>query len=109
MPNYNQFRSLMINDYPEYDEVLEGRGVDSIKQHVTKTFPTDFKNKQYSVMTHTWKHGDKLYKLAHQYYGDIQYWWIIALWNGRSTDADYYYGLEVQIPMPLNEIYRDLT
>tara|TARA_B100000282_G_C31609135_1_gene433854 strand:+ start:424 stop:759 length:336 start_codon:yes stop_codon:yes gene_type:complete len=109
MPDYNKFRNKYINDSELYEEVLDKREVERITQYTTHTFPTEFKNKSYTVQTHVWKHGDKLYKIAHQYYGDIKYWWIIALWNGRATDADFFYGLEIEIPLPLTKIYRDLT
>lgn len=52
--------------------------------------------------TETWGMGNRLYKLSYQYYGDSQYWWLIALFNGISTEAEINYGDSIKIPLPLD-------
>lgn len=53
------------------------------------------------VQTTTWKVGDKLYKLADEYYNDPKMWWVIALFNRKPTDSHFATGDVVYIPGPL--------
>ena len=46
--------------------------------------------------------GDKMYKFAHDVYGDADYWWIIAWFNNKPTDAHCKIGEVLYIPLPLN-------
>ena len=45
--------------------------------------------------------GDKMYKFAHDIYGDADYWWIIAWFNNKPTDAHCKIGEVLYIPLPL--------
>ena len=40
-------------------------------------------------LEHTWKNGDKLYKLANKYYGTYDLWWVLALVNKKFIDSDF--------------------
>ena len=43
--------------------------------------------------------GDRLDLLAHQYYGNVQYWWIIAQANGVGKGTLYIEpGTQLRIP-----------
>ncbi len=55
------------------------------------------------TVTHVWSYGDRYYKLAAQYYGTPQYWWVIAWWNGRPTEASLQNGVALQIPTNLED------
>ena len=57
---------------------------------------------------HIWSTGDRLFKLAHQYYGKSELWWIIAWYNERPTDSHYEIGDIVYIPLPLDRILKYL-
>jgi len=54
---------------------------------------------------HIWSTGDRLYKLADQYYNDPELWWIIAWYNNKPTEAHFNVGDLVQIPLPLERVY----
>ena len=56
--------------------------------------------------THVWSLGDRYYKLAHKYYGDATYWWIIAIFNKKPTEADLEYGDVIYVPTPLQKVLR---
>ena len=101
-------RGTFVNDDETYDNVFEERGIERITQYETKIFNKDALKKTYSVAEHTWSQGDKLYKLAHRYYGDRRYWWLIALWNGIPTEAHMFYGLTIEIPFPPDRLYREV-
>ena len=48
--------------------------------------------------------GDRLYKLADQYYNDVTLWWIIAWYNGRPTEADFFPGDLITIPLNIEQV-----
>lgn len=64
----------------------------SAKNVVDKT-KLDFSYQEYQ-----WKYGDKLYKIAHKFYGDPKLWWIIARINLKPTDSHYSIGDVLIIP-----------
>ena len=53
------------------------------------------------IKNHVWSVGDRYYKLAIDNYGDASYWWVIAMFNQRPTEANWTVGEVVQIPLPL--------
>jgi hypothetical protein len=59
-----------------------------------------------SIITdkHVWSLGDRYYKLADQYYGSAEYWWVIAWYNARPLEADLRYGDLLMIPINLQSI-----
>jgi nucleoid-associated protein YgaU len=57
-----------------------------------------------TVVDHLWRRGDHFYKLAAQYYGDATYWWVIAQFNNRPTEAGLAFGDIILIPNPLDEV-----
>ena len=58
--------------------------------------------------THIWRYGDRFYQLAHQYYGDVSFWWVIAWYNGYPTEADVRPGARLTIPVNLEEALKVL-
>jgi nucleoid-associated protein YgaU len=105
MADRNIKRPIVKNDHPGYSDLLEKRGLTSIRQYgkLNLSSITDQDRQQLSPITHLYKTGDKLYKLAHEYYGDTRYWWIIAWYNRKPTDFHYNLGDTVYIPFPLKE------
>lgn len=61
--------------------------------------------KSLNTTGHIWKTGDRLYKLADQYYNDPELWWIIAWYNSKPTEAHFNVGDLIQIPLPLERVY----
>ena len=56
--------------------------------------------------THVWKVGDRYYKLADEYYGNAKYWWVIAWYNKKPTEAHVRLGDLVFIPQPLETVLK---
>ena len=46
--------------------------------------------------------GDRMYKFAFDVYGDPDYWWIIAWFNNKPTDAHCKIGEVLYVPLPLS-------
>lgn len=89
-----------------HKKMLEDRGVRHIKHYTTPrlSHPTVEERARMTEKVHVWTVGDKYYKLAHQYYGDSRYWWVIAWWNLKPTEGHLNLGDGVRIPGPLNRV-----
>ena len=60
-------------------------------------------------VSHIWKSGDRYYKLAALHYGNPSYWWIIAYYNKKPTEASITVGDTIIIPKPLNVLITLLS
>jgi len=97
MPIYPN-QEIMLIDFDHYFEVLQKKGVLVLQARRTQTFEKISGNEIDVLDEHVWSHGDNLSKLAHRYYGDYTYWWVIALVNKKPTDAHYSVGDNLYIP-----------
>lgn len=100
-------RATARNQEEQYKETFRKRGVKYIDQYPTAILnhPTPQQialNVQ--MIGHTWKVGDRYSKLAHQFYGDAELWWVIAWFNQLPTDSHVSLGQTIHIPMPLHKI-----
>jgi len=95
-----------INNNPLYENVFEERGVPYIRQYGTTTYRplTTAQRNTLTIEEAYWQPGDRLDKLASRVYGNPTYWWIIARYNGKPTDAHYRAGDLIYMPQPLNLI-----
>jgi len=55
---------------------------------------------------HVWRHHDRFFKLAANFYGDPSLWWFIPWFNQKPLESDYKPGDVVEIPFPVDELYR---
>lgn len=98
-------QNIIKNNDVDYKKVFKSRfGNLGLIQYKTTTFrmPTDEELLRVQYATKTWALGQRLYKMAAEYYGDSQYWWIIALFNNISTEAELEFGDVIKIPIPLS-------
>ena len=56
--------------------------------------------------SHTWKLGDRYYKLAYEHYGDPEVWWVIAMYNKKPTEAFVNVGDRIYIPKPIDIVIQ---
>ena len=108
MPVRYDHRVLLLNDDEIYEKFFDKRGRQSIRQWSTGrlSYPTVADLRGMTRSQHIWKAGDRYYNLAIQYYGDAQYWWVIALFNQKPTEADVKVGDRLEVPLPLEAILR---
>ena len=99
-------RRVLKNDLEEYESILDDRGVKQIFQYGTGfiKFPTVDEIKILTRVQHVWSVGDRYYKLASKFYGNPKYWWVIAHYNKKPTEADLTPGDIIYIPTPLEKI-----
>ncbi len=94
-----------INDDEIYSHVFKERNVPRIEQYPTpryKEITLEMASKVEQIR-HIWSLGDRYYKLAHKYYNDTNYWWVIARFNRKPTEAHLKIGDTISIPMPLSQ------
>jgi hypothetical protein len=106
---YDRRRKLSITDKNDlYENLLEDRHLNSIRYYSTPQldYPTVEEMKGLTRTRHIWTTGDRFFKLSIQYYGSAQYWWVIALFNQKPTEADLTVGDLIYIPLPLQDILR---
>lgn len=99
--------NIIKNNDADYKKVFSSRfGTLGMIQLSTTTFrrPTDKELMSVQYTSETWGLGKRLYKLSYQHYGDSKYWWIIALFNGISTEAEIKFGDAIKIPVPLDMV-----
>ena len=107
----NRYRKTQIfrNDYPEYSEMFQRRGILYADQYSTTNlkYPTDAEISRFNVSSETWKLGDSMWKYASRYYdGRSDLWWVIAHFNKKPTDHHFSIGEVIHIPKPLEAVLR---
>ena len=102
----NDNRIKRTNAERLYKEILGKRGLKKIKQYTTPTLNSLDAKKRSSLdrIRHVWTIGDRLYKLASEYYGDPEMGWLIAWYNQKPTESHYSLGDIVLIPLPLEDV-----
>ena len=111
MANRYNNATPFVNNSPLYEDVLQERNVNYIRQFRTGKLrtPTITERSRLQRIRHVWTLGDKLYKLAYKYYGDSRLWWVIAWYNLRPTEAHFKTGDVIRIPLPLDKVLALLT
>jgi|TARA_A100000164_G_C21829549_1_gene734567 nucleoid-associated protein YgaU len=103
MPRYASTKTF-VNRLEAYEFLRKERNnVKGIKQFQTVKIhnPGISVRSRLETVRHVWTFGDRYYNLAQQYYGDPNYWWVIAWYNGRPTEADVSPGDIITIPVDL--------
>jgi hypothetical protein len=94
------------NDF-QYSEFLEKTGVSKIDHYRIISFGSPHSiefREEITVIAHTMAAGDKLSKVAFEYYGDAKLWWVLAWFNSLPTDASYRIGATIEVPFPLQDV-----
>jgi len=102
----NGGRGLMENFNPGYREIFDRRGEKTLT-HFTSPHvpaPTNEFLETLRIETFTWHSNYKMWKLAADEYGDPSYWWVIAWFNNKPTDAHFSLGDVVYVPFPLEKV-----
>ena len=100
-------RKKFINAAEHYKELFKervnSRNLEQYATKVTNTLPASLRKTLIEVQ-HTWQVGDQYWKLAERHYGNGRYWWVIARYNHRPTEAHVRPGTTLRIPKPLDKI-----
>jgi mannose-6-phosphate isomerase-like protein (cupin superfamily) len=101
-------RLVLLNRDPLYEDYMEQRNKKFIRQYATPVmrYPTAAELADITRFQHIWSAADRYYKLAIRHYGSARYWWVIAFFNMKPTEADITVGESIVIPLPLENILR---
>lgn len=104
---YNK-RNVINNDDSSYvlSNIFKKRGVNMINHFAATelSYPSPEDIQDIIEITAIWGIGSSYYKLAHEFYNDPQYWWVIAWYNLRPLETDFAAGDTVIIPTPLETV-----
>jgi nucleoid-associated protein YgaU len=105
---YRRIKNLKTTDVHEevHEKLLEDRGIDRIRFYPAQTMRAirGQKFRNLKTVSHTWKLGDRYWKLAAEHYGDPGYWWVIAKFNYRPTESHVKAGDKLLIPTQLSDV-----
>tara|TARA_B100000282_G_C31444956_1_gene359722 strand:- start:26 stop:367 length:342 start_codon:yes stop_codon:yes gene_type:complete len=94
------------NNLEYYDYLRHKRKLKIANHYATPVLkhPTVEERTRIITDSHIWTLGDRYYKLAHKYYGDSGYWWVIAWYNAVPVEADLLTGDMIEIPINLSSV-----
>jgi len=101
--NRRKQRFVFSNNNELYDDILRRKRIRSARQYSTlvlERIQSTATNGIQEVM-HIWTTGDRYYKLASQFYGRAELWWVIALYNQKPTEGHLKRGDLIRIPVPI--------
>ena len=101
--------NIFVNEEEIYEGIRQDRKVNSITHYATPklSYPSEATRKSLMEIPHVWSHGDKYWKLAQTHYKNPEYWWVIAWYNLKPTDAHCKIGEVILIPKPLGKILKN--
>ena len=100
-------RGLIYNDNEEYKKkFFIDRNVNQIVHYDTAElfYPDGDEVGELQNIKVRWGATSKLYNLAAQHYSDPAYWWVIAWYNKKPTEAHFKIGEIVYVPLPLEDV-----
>ena len=99
---YTKYK-LINNDSEYYDFIRKPRGLKNVRQYETPVshVPTPEERAKLLTIKYMWKFGDRYSNLAAKHYYSPGFWWVIAQYNGRHTEADIKPGDIIEIPVNL--------
>ena len=106
MPYRYTGRQIIKNDVETYEELADSRDLPFINHYKVPRLrhPTAFERSNFTRLRHTWRLGDRYWKLASEYYGNPKYWWVIAWYNQKPVESMLTIGDTVIVPKPLQTV-----
>tara|TARA_R110000824_G_scaffold123214_2_gene280758 strand:- start:961 stop:1311 length:351 start_codon:yes stop_codon:yes gene_type:complete len=108
---YNKRRVIKNNawDYA-YSKIFRNRGLHTATQFAVAELAhlTVAQVASLTIESKMWTMGEKYFKLAYEFYGDPQYWWVIAWYNQKPLESDFIPGDVVEIPTPIEQVLEYL-
>lgn len=97
----NNFRDFVTVGKKLRDSLFDRKFIEKQTQlsHVRFLQPTEEQlRNEIDFYERIWSPGDRMYKIAFDFYQDVEYWWIIAWFNNKPTDTHFKVGDPVFIP-----------
>ncbi len=105
MSRYNGNKRFK-NTHKYYEYLRRKRKLKAVNHYATPILRNPTVKDRMNIIsdTHIWTLGDRYYKLANKYYGDPNFWWVIAWYNAMPIEADILTGELIEIPVNLSSI-----
>ena len=100
-------RQMFLNNDSNYKKTFfVNRDIEETYQYDTPkiSFPTDEVIADLTNILLVWHSTDKLYNVANKYYGSPNYWWVIAWYNEKASEAEFKTGDQYYVPLPLEDV-----
>jgi hypothetical protein len=97
MPKYYSNKKI-IDKLTPYKTLLEERDLKFVSLY-TSAVNLNFDHSKFPFRRHIWSKSDNLFRLSNRYYSTKEYWWVIAAFNQKPTDAMFEIGEEILIPL----------
>ena len=109
MSRISQTQKILSNEF--YTNYLSERGVPKINFLATTKLVnlTEEQKRQLTEIEPIWESTDSYYKLASRYYGNPNFWWIIAYYNRKPTETSIKLGTVLYIPQPVGLLISFLS
>jgi hypothetical protein len=106
MPYRYTGRGTITNDVETYEDLTADRGLSFIKHFRVPRLrhPTARERSNFTRIRHTWKLGDRYWKLSAEHYNNSKYWWVIAWYNQKPVENMLTIGDTIIIPKPLQSV-----
>jgi hypothetical protein len=104
-----QSQKTLNNEF--YTKYLSDRGVPKIDFLATTKLVnlTPEQKRTLTEIEHVWESTDSYYKLSSKYYGNRNFWWIIAYYNRKPTESSIKLGTVLYIPQPIGYVISLLS
>jgi len=101
-------RKIIANEDSSYKSKMRKRSVTKINHYDTAilNYPTDDEIKGLEVINVVWSRGSTYYKLAAEYYGDPELWWVIGWFNKKPIETEVQFGDIISVPLPLERVLQ---
>ena len=106
---YNK-TAIFNNDEEYYEYLTRERSLKSVEHYETPKLrnPTISERMKLVTQSHIWKYGDRLSNMSYKYYGNVNYWWVIAWYNGVAMESEIRNGDVIEIPINLKKTLKIL-
>ena len=106
MGNRYDNRRVFKNREKAFQDLFDRRDIKFVRHYNTAIMvnPSVESSGKFDTVQHIWATGDRFYKLAAQYYKIPTYWWVIAQYNQKPTEAHVKIGEPIWIPIPLEAV-----
>ncbi|MCS5621319.1 MAG: hypothetical protein NZ656_05180 [Nitrospinaceae bacterium] len=99
--------AIFLNKDKNYKNVFfRRRGIEETFQYEFPrlSYPSNEFMADLTNITEVWKSTDKLYNVSNKHYGSPEYWWVIAWYNKKASEAEFKTGDVYYIPLPLDDV-----
>ena len=101
MPSrYTRRGNIEVSKGDMFKQIKQRRDLDSVSLFLSPRFKriAEIDLEELSYEGYIWTRGDNFYKLAHEFYGVPEYWWVVALFNNAPTEQHIKIGQRIFIP-----------